>query len=104
MKRNDVSVENRHDSPRWPLVVALGFGIMSALLSISLEHRAALLFGDAGFIITAVVFPGLLGSMVIAGNVHAFSLWLAAGINFVFYFTLVWIICAVSIRIVRRFM
>jgi hypothetical protein len=97
------SIEDRYASPHWPLFVALGVGIMTALFSISLEHRVALLFGDAGFIIAAVVFPGLLGSMAIAGNVHAFSLWIAAGINFIFYFTFVWIICAVSIRIVRRF-
>ena len=88
--------------PRWPLLLALGVGIITALLSMSLEDSHSLL-GNAGFIITAVLFPGILGSIAITGNAHAFSYWIAAGINFIFYFVLFWVICSVSRWIVRRF-
>jgi|SRR5665213_1293214 len=90
--KNTVPIEDRYESSRWPLFVALGAGIITAVLSASLEHRVALFYGDVGFIVTAVFFPGLLGSIAIAGSAHAFSLWIAAGINFFFYFALIWII------------
>lgn len=99
----DASLTSRSDSSRGPLLVGLGAGIVAALLSISLEHSVSSSFGDFGFIITTVVFPGILGSIAIADNAHAFSLWVAAGINFIFYLVLIWIICGVSRRILRRF-
>lgn len=71
----DVSLANGNDSLRWPLVVALGVGTITALLTISLERSVSSFFGDAGFAITAVVFPGILGSIALAGNAHTFSLW-----------------------------
>jgi hypothetical protein len=98
----DLSAANRNGSPRWPLILAMGVGIIAALFTISLEHSVSLSFGNAGFLITAVVFPGMLGSIAVGGNAHAFSLWLAAGINFIFYFILVWNICGISRRILRR--
>lgn len=88
---------------RWPLLVGLGVGTLAALLSISLESQVSLLFGGMEFIITTLLFPGLFGSVVISGNVHAFSLWAVAAINFVFYFVFVWVVCAVATQIVRRF-
>ncbi len=100
---NDVSLARRNDSPHWPLFVALGVGIITALLSVSLEHSVSSSFGNEGFAITAVVFPGILGSIAIAGNARAFSLWIAAGINLIFYFILVWAICSASRRILRRY-
>lgn len=98
-----VFLAKRNGPLRWPMLVALGVGMVTALLSISLAHSASLFFGNAGSIITALLFPGILGSIAFAGNAHAFSLWIAAGINFIFYFVLVWIICGVSRRILRRF-
>lgn len=88
---------------RWPLLLGLGVGIIAALLSMSLQHSISRFFGDAGFVITAALFPGILASIAIAGNAHAFSLWVAGGFNFVFYFFFVWIICSVSGRILRNF-
>jgi hypothetical protein len=96
-----VPLAHRNEVARWPLVVALVVGIVTALLSISLEYSA---FGEGfGGFITAVLFPGLLGSMAISGNAHAFSLWIAAGINCIIYFLMVWMICGVSRRILRWF-
>jgi hypothetical protein len=93
----------RNEPSRWPLIVALGVGIVTALLSIGLEYSVSSFYGDSGSFITAVVFPGLLGSMAIGGNAHAFSLWIAAGINFILYFLVVLLICSVSRRILRVF-
>src|SRR5689334_380100 len=98
-----VSAENRNDSPGWPVLVAFGVGILLALFSFSPGHSISLFFGDAGIIISGVVFPGVLGAIAIDGNAHAFSLWIAAGINFIFYFIFVWTICTISRRIPRRF-
>jgi phosphotransferase system glucose/maltose/N-acetylglucosamine-specific IIC component len=42
---------------------------------------------DISFLVS-VLIPGLIGSMAIAQNVHAFSLTLAACFNFLFYFLL----------------
>jgi len=100
---NDPSPAKRENPLRWPLLVSLVAGIITALLTISLETSAVVYLGYAGFILTALLFPGLLGSIAIAGNVHAFSLWIAAGINCVFYFLLVRMIWGVSRRILRRF-
>ena len=100
---NRVPHANSNEPSRWPLIVALAAGIVSALLSVSLEHSAYSFTGDSGYFITAALFPGLLGSMAIAGNVHAFNLWIAAAINFIFYFLVVWMICSVSRRVLRVF-
>jgi hypothetical protein len=35
-----------------------------------------------------LIFPGLLGSAAFSGNLHAFSLWTAAGINCALYWIL----------------
>lgn len=78
-----VSRANRHVC--WPKLIALVVGIISAFLSISLEHPVSFLYGKAGVFITALLIPGLISSAAIARNPHAFSLWIAAGINGVFY-------------------
>ena len=45
---------------------------------------------DIGPVIIVFIFPGILGSMAFSGNVHAFHLWIAALVNFAFYFLLCW--------------
>jgi hypothetical protein len=100
---NRVPHANRKDPSRWPLFVALAAGIVTALLSIGLGHLPYSFVGNSGSFITAVLFPGLLGSAAIAGNAHAFSLLVASAINFVLYFFVVWMICSVSRRVLRVF-
>jgi membrane protein implicated in regulation of membrane protease activity len=48
------------------------------------------------------VFPGLLGSAIVAGNVHAFSLWLAACINFMLYLLFTLAAAAIIRALLRR--
>jgi hypothetical protein len=100
---NRVPHANGSGQSRWPFIVALVAGFVTALLTVSLEHSASPSFGDAGFVVMAALLPGLLGSIAIGGNAHAFSLWIAAGINCIFYSLLVWMISGISRRILRLF-
>jgi len=52
--------------------------------------------------IAAPVFPGLVGSAVVTGNVHAFPLWLAACINFVLYYLFTLAAVAIGRGLLRR--
>ena len=75
-------------------------GVISAALGIatfSLEQ-----FGGAGQVFVFLLLPGLIGSMAISGNVHAFPLWVAAIINILFYFGLVWILGVVWTKFRRN--
>lgn len=65
-------------------------------------HSLFLELGSVGSVVTAMLFPGIFGSMII-GNVHAFSLSIAAGINGILYFLIVWMICRVSRRAIGTF-
>ena len=89
----DVSHANMRTSSRWPLLVALAIGVFAALLTISLQHRLFPQSGITAATVFAIVLPGMLGNFAINGNVHDFDLGIAAGINSVFYFFLVWLVC-----------
>jgi hypothetical protein len=39
-----------------------------------------------------LVFPGIIGAMILGANVHAWYLWIAAAINALIYFALGWFI------------
>src|SRR5579863_10718306 len=48
--------------------------------------------------LTIVLAPGLIGGMALSGNVHAFSLWGSAAVNFVVYFGLTWCVSFILSR------
>lgn len=76
---------------------------MAALLTLGMQdYRFASHLGEAGGALTAVLFPGLLGSMAIAGNAHAFSLWIAAEFNGIRYCSLIWPAWSLASAISRR--
>lgn len=77
-------------SSRWATSIALAVGIIAAALTFSLYTP---LMGSAGRVLSAVLFPGILGSVAVTGNAHAFSLGMGAAINFVLYFGITWVIC-----------
>lgn len=99
---NEISLAKSNNSSRLSLIVAVAVGIFTALLSVSLEYPSLLLSGGAGLIVTTIAFPGILGSMAIGGNAHAFSLWVAAGLNFVLYFIFIWSVCKICGLILRE--
>jgi len=59
---------------------------LSLLIAIVAAGATLLIEQTARSYVVFALLPGLMGSMAIAGNVHAFSLWWAATINFLFYF------------------
>ena len=76
------------------LFVALAIGGIAAAMSMGIEH----------LVTSPIVFtlmPGLIGSMALSGNVHAFPLWISACFNFLFYFPAILALGAI-IRLVRR--
>jgi hypothetical protein len=90
--RTPADIEGPSEVPQrkssWRKVSSLTVGIIAALLTLGL-YLNSLSFGSSR-IISGVVFPGLLGSMAVAGNAHAFSLWVAAAFNGIFYCSLTW--------------
>ena len=89
--------------PRWRKVSALAIGIIAALLTLGLYSFSLPSLGKAGLVLAGVAFPGLLGSIVVAGNVHAFNLWVAAAFNGIFYCFFAWAALSLVSAIVGRF-
>jgi len=82
-------------------VVAIGLGCAFAILTLEIEKITGV-SARSKFALT-LLFPGILGSIAIGGNAHAFHLWIAAAWNFIFYFLLSWVIIALAGRVRRRF-
>ena len=66
-------------------------------LTLSIEG----LVPDAGWVI-AFCIPGIIGSMIVSNNVHAFHLWVAAIFNFIFYFLLTWGVIGLGSRFFKK--
>jgi hypothetical protein len=49
-----------------------------------------------------LLIPGIIGAGAVSGSVHAWSLWIAAGINMLIYFVAGWIACWLVLGILRR--
>jgi hypothetical protein len=60
-------------------IIAIIFGATVATATLMIESLSSsqLVF---------ILIPGLIASMAVSGNVHAFPLWIAALVNFGFYF------------------
>jgi len=83
-------------------VTALGLGCLVAVLTITMGHwPSSMTERQLGLYTIGLLLPGILGSMAVNGNVHAFHLWVAALLNFLFYFLLCWSAGAVVIRLFR---
>jgi hypothetical protein len=85
------------------MLASLIVGTAGFLVTLSLQSAAVVSLGYTGLVfMSAVTLPGLLGSMLVAGNAHAFSLWIAAILNGIFYCGLCWVICALSNALLRK--
>ena len=105
--REPADIEAPLESPQrtsnWRKVSALTVGVVAALLTLGLENLwFASHLGAAGGLLTGVLFPGLLGSMAIARNAHAFSLWIAAAFNGILYCCVIWAAFSLASAIGRR--
>ena len=89
-------------------IIAAGLvGIVPALLTLSLEKIGALTLNPVMNALPGegIVFllPGMLGAMAVSGNAHAFHLWLAAILNFAFYFLISWAVAVLIGSVLLRF-
>jgi len=80
------------------VIVASTVGIAMGLTTFSLEH-----FSWFEHYLVPLLLPGVIGSMAVAGNAHAFSLWIAAIINALFYSLIIWLLGAVLATLRRKF-
>jgi hypothetical protein len=87
----------------WRKVSALVIGILAALLMLGFNDFGSPSLGKAGQVLASVSFPGLLASIAVAGNVHAFNLRVAAAFNAIFYSFLAWVALSLVSAIVGRF-
>jgi len=87
------------------LLLPLILGGVLAILTLNLEKLSATsdnpFLGDVQRCLVALLLPGMFGSMAMGGNVHAWSLWVAAGLNGVIYFGLVWVASRLASRLVK---
>jgi len=79
---------------------ALMGGLTGAVETISTVSRNPLI-GVLQETAMALIIPGLLGSAILSGNVHAFSLVFATVINTLIYFAVGWISCSLWRRMKR---
>ena len=49
----------------------------------------------------ALLLPGIFGAGAASGNVHAWPIWVAAGLNAVLYFVVGWVACWIGLRLLR---
>ena len=77
------------------VLLALLFGGIMASLTLSVEGLGTPsevpFFRDPRPLLVTLLFPGMLGSMAVSGNAHAWHLWVAALVNGFIYFGLGWI-------------
>ena len=79
------------------VIIAFVVACLAAGLTLSVERIES---GEGWLIILLV--PGMLGSMIVSNNVHAFALWLASVFNFFFYFILIWGVIGLGSRLFRK--
>jgi hypothetical protein len=77
-------------------MIAIAFGGFFGALTMALEQLSWFsgnpVVEAAMPALIGLIFPGILGSMAVSGNAHAFHLWVAAGINGLLYFGLAWVV------------
>ena len=99
------SETTRHFVSRGVLIALLLGGIMASL-TLSIEGLGAPaeipMIGDPRSVLVTLLFPGMLGSMAVSGNAHAWHLWVAALVNGLVYFGLGWIGSRVIASLFRR--
>jgi hypothetical protein len=76
------------------LMAAMTFAIpmmssLSASLVIALVQRSILV----------LLLPGIIGAGAASGNVHAWPLWIAAGLNMSIYFVIGWLSCWTGMKL-----
>jgi hypothetical protein len=84
--------------------LALG-GLMAAMtfaIPMLSSLSASLVIARVQRCMLVLVFPGIIGAGAISGNVNAWPLWIAAGLNMSIYFAIGWLSCWIGMRLFGR--
>jgi hypothetical protein len=88
------------------LLVAMAIGGLFVGLTLSIQRLSVIsenpIIGAAQSFIFVLIMPGILGSMGIGGNAHAWHLWIAAAINGLIYLGLGWLAYRMIAAFVRK--
>jgi hypothetical protein len=88
------------------VLLASVLGCLLAGITLAVENVSSIsespIIGTVQHAFMTLIFPGLIGAAAISGNVHAFHLWIAAGINGLIYFGLGWLFYRVVATLRRR--
>jgi hypothetical protein len=88
--------------PRPRILIALVAGLVFGALTWDISAISLLSANPAVAwiqeLLSYLLMPGIVVAAAVAGNIHAWSLWLAAVGNFVFYFGLTWLAARLLFR------
>jgi len=88
------------------VVAALAAGGMLGSLTLAASKLSSIsndpVTGIAQRGLFKLLLPGMIGAEAFSGNAHAWSLWIAAGINSLIYFILGWVACSLLMTFFRR--
>jgi hypothetical protein len=91
-------------SPKALCALALGGLLGSLTLAVpklsSISENPVV--GTAQRSLFALLVPGIIAAGALSGNVHTWSLWIAAGINMIVYSVTGWLACWVVMKLFRR--
>ena len=75
------------------ITTGLAFALLTQVLMGDHSYRPApgIGFVYLGELLVILLLPGIFASVMVSGNVHLFSAWIAALGNFVFYFSVVYV-------------
>ena len=75
---------------------ALALGGLLGSLTLAVPRLSSIsdnpVIGTAQRSLFALLVPGIIGAGAVSGNVHAWQLWIAAGINVLVYFVTGWLL------------
>ncbi len=101
-----MSTESETGSTSHGTILALVVGGSFAAASLAIEQLSSIsanpIVGFVQNLVMCLIVPGLVGSMAVSGNVHAFHLWIVAAINGLLYFVLAKLIVSLASSLKRR--
>lgn len=91
-------------NPKVLSAIVLGglFGSLTLAISKLSSISENPILGTAQRGLFALLVPGIIGAGALSGNVHAWPLWIAAGINMLIYFVAGWLACWAVMSFLRR--
>lgn len=88
------------------VVIALATGGALGSLTLAASKLSAIsdnsIAGTVQRVLFRLLLPGMIGAEAFSGNAHAWSLWIAAGINALIYFLLGWVAYSVLTSLFRK--